>query len=66
MEEIERSEKIVKSMNEAIADGKASASFEGKMIDYVHLDRAKQLLARSARIAAFDQKKKLAREGTAS
>jgi citrate lyase subunit beta/citryl-CoA lyase len=65
MEEIGRSENIIKAMNEAIAAGKASTSFEGRMIDYVHLDRAKQLLARSARIAAFEQKKKLAREGAA-
>ncbi len=66
VEEVERSEKIVFAMNEAIAAGKASTSFEGKMIDYVHLDRAKQLLSRSARIAAFEQKKKLAREGASS
>jgi citrate lyase subunit beta/citryl-CoA lyase len=49
-------------MEDVLAAGRASTSFEGKMIDYVHLDRAKQVIARSAKIEEFELKKKKARE----
>jgi citrate lyase subunit beta / citryl-CoA lyase len=61
-EEIERSKKIIAAMEVALAAGRAAASFEGKMIDYVHLERAKQVIARSTRIEEFEKKKKKARD----
>jgi citrate lyase subunit beta/citryl-CoA lyase len=60
--EIERSEKVITAMEAALAEGRASKSFEGKMIDYVHLERARQVITRSARIEEFELKKKKARE----
>jgi citrate lyase subunit beta/citryl-CoA lyase len=61
-EEVERSRKVIAAMETALAEGKASTSFEGKMIDYVHLDRSKQVIARSTLIEEFELKKKKARE----
>lgn len=62
MEEVERSEKIIAAMDAALAVGRASTKYEGKMIDQVHYDKAKQVLARKTAIEEFELKKKQARE----
>lgn len=61
-EEIERSRRLAEAFEAAAAAGRASTKFEGKMIDYVHYDRAKELLNRYDIIAAFESKKAKARE----
>ena len=57
-QEIEHAQKLVEAFERSLAAGRASASFEGRMIDYPHYDKAKNIMARSARIEAFEQKKK--------
>lgn len=61
-EEIERSERIIAALDAALAVGRASTTFEGKMIDYVHYERSKQVIGRQEIIQRFELKKKLARE----
>ncbi|MDF2501273.1 MAG: citrate lyase beta subunit [Anaerosporomusa subterranea] len=63
--EIERSKQVMAAFEAALAIGRASTTFEGKMIDYVHYDRAKQVFARHAMIENFELKKKTAREAVA-
>ncbi|EGO62990.1 HpcH/HpaI aldolase/citrate lyase family protein [Acetonema longum] len=61
-EEVGRSRQVITAFEAAAAAGRASATFEGKMIDYVHYDRAKQVLVRYEIITAFERKKAQARE----
>lgn len=65
-EEIDRSRRIIAAFEAALAQGKAATTFEGKMIDYVHYDQAKALLARQQTIEAFELRKKQAREAIQS
>lgn len=61
-EEVGHAKKIVAVFEAAIAEGRASATFEGKMIDYAHYEKAKELFDRFTVIEAFDSKKKRARD----
>lgn len=61
-EEVERSERLIDALDTALAVGRAATTFEGKMIDYVHYERAKQVIERQDLIKRFELKKKLARE----
>jgi citrate lyase subunit beta/citryl-CoA lyase len=61
-EEIEHSRKLIDIFERSLAAGRASAALDGRMIDYPHYEKAKQILARSDKIAALEQKKKMARE----
>ena len=65
-EEIERAERIIAAFDAAVTVGRASTTFEGKMIDYVHYETAKQVIARYELIKTFELKKKLAREAVES
>ncbi len=60
--EVEQAKNIIAVFEEAMAQGRGSATWEGKMIDYVHYDRAQALVERAAIIAAFEQKKQTARQ----
>jgi citrate lyase subunit beta / citryl-CoA lyase len=60
-EEIAHSQKLIAAFEQSLAAGRASASFEGRMIDYPHYEKAKKILARSAKIEALEQKKNAAR-----
>ncbi|SFL36305.1 HpcH/HpaI aldolase/citrate lyase family protein [Pelosinus propionicus] len=62
IQEVEHAKKVMAAFDEAVAAGRASATFEGKMIDYVHYEKAKTLLDRYAVVEAFEQKKQKARE----
>jgi citrate lyase subunit beta/citryl-CoA lyase len=61
-EAIEYSQKLIDAFEQSLAAGRASAALDGRMIDYPHYEKAKQILARSDKIAALEQKKKMARE----
>jgi citrate lyase subunit beta/citryl-CoA lyase len=61
-EEIEHSKKLIDAFEQSLARGRASATFEGRMIDYPHYEKAKQIVTRSAKIEGLEQKKKRARE----
>lgn len=62
LEEVKRSQSLIAAFENALAVGSASAKFEGKMIDYVHYNRAKKLINRSRTIEEFELKKKKARQ----
>jgi len=61
-EQVDRAQLLIAAFEAAVAQGRASTTFEGKMIDYVHYDRALTLVRRAAVIEAFEEKKKQARE----
>jgi citrate lyase subunit beta/citryl-CoA lyase len=60
-EAIEYSRKLIDAFEQSLAAGRASAALDGRMIDYPHYEKAKQILARSAKIEALEQRKNLAR-----
>jgi len=60
-EAIEYSRKLIDAFERSLAAGRASAALEGEMIDYPHYEKAKQILARRAKIEALEQKKNMAR-----
>lgn len=64
-EAIEYSRKLIDVFEQSLAAGRASATLEGRMIDYAHYEKAKQVLTRSDKIAALEQKKRTARETAA-
>ncbi len=61
-EAIDYSRKLIDAFERSLAAGRASAALDGKMIDYPHYEKAKQVLARSAKIDALEQKKEMARK----
>jgi citrate lyase subunit beta/citryl-CoA lyase len=61
-EAIEHSRKLIDAFERSLAAGRASAAMDGKMIDYPHYEKAKQVLARSAKIEALEAKKDRARK----
>jgi citrate lyase subunit beta / citryl-CoA lyase len=63
-EEIEHSRKLIDVFERSLAAGRASTTLDGRMIDYPHYERAKQILARSAKIEALEQRKNMARRAT--
>jgi citrate lyase subunit beta/citryl-CoA lyase len=51
-DEVDRARRMVVAYDEALASGLGAVTFEGKMIDVPVVERAKQVLAREAAIAA--------------
>lgn len=60
-EEIEHSQKLIDVFERSLAAGRASTTLDGRMIDYPHYERAKQILEKSAKIEALGQRKKITR-----
>jgi len=60
--EIERAQRLIAAFDAALASGKGATTFEGKMIDYVHYEKAKKILTRQELINKFELKKQQARE----
>lgn len=60
-EELEHAAQVIAAFEAALAAGRASTKLSGKMIDYVHYEKAKQLLGRQQKIDAFELRKKTAR-----
>jgi citrate lyase subunit beta/citryl-CoA lyase len=63
-EAIDHSRKLIDAFERSLAAGRASAALEGKMIDYPHYEKAKQVLERHAKIEALEAKKRKAREAS--
>lgn len=61
-EEVKESEKIVDIFNKAIREGRASATYNGQMIDYPHYENAKRVLNRKLIIDKHETRKQAARE----
>lgn len=61
-EEIEYERKVIDAFEKCVAVGRASVALEGRMIDYAHYEKAKQVLDRSAKIAVLEEKKRKARK----
>lgn len=61
-EEIEYAQKVIDTFERSVAAGRASAALEGRMIDYAHYEKAKNVLDRSTKIAALEEKKRMARK----
>lgn len=61
-EEIEYAQKVIETFERSVAAGRASTALEGRMIDYAHYEKAKNVLGRSAKIAALEEKKRMARK----
>jgi citrate lyase subunit beta/citryl-CoA lyase len=61
-EEIGYAKKVIDTFERSVAAGRASAALEGKMIDYAHYEKAKRVLDRSGKIAALEEKKRMARK----
>jgi citrate lyase subunit beta/citryl-CoA lyase len=60
--EIAHAQRLIEVFEKSLAAGRASATLDGRMIDYPHYEKAKQILVRSARIAALEQRKGDARK----
>jgi citrate lyase subunit beta/citryl-CoA lyase len=60
-EEVEHSQKLIDVFDRSLAAGRASTTLDGRMIDYPHYERAKQILERCAKIEALEQRKNAAR-----
>ena len=60
--ELENAAQVITAFEAALAAGRASTKLAGKMIDYVHYEKAKQVIERQQKIDAFELKKKTARE----
>jgi citrate lyase subunit beta/citryl-CoA lyase len=60
-EEINHSRNLIDVFERSLAAGRASTTLDGRMIDCPHYERAKQILARSTRIEALEQRKNSAR-----
>jgi len=61
-EAIAHSRRLIDAFEKSLAAGRASAALDGRMIDYPHYEKAKQILARSAKIEALEKKKNAARK----
>jgi citrate lyase subunit beta/citryl-CoA lyase len=56
---VEWAQGVVKTFEEeGLAKGKAAVTFKGKMVDTPVYDNARTILAITAEIAAFDEKRK--------
>jgi citrate lyase subunit beta/citryl-CoA lyase len=60
--EVQQAKGIIQAFKDAIANGRASTTFEGNMIDYPHYIKAQQLLERNNQIEVIEKRKKQARE----
>ncbi|MFD1415789.1 HpcH/HpaI aldolase/citrate lyase family protein [Oceanobacillus jeddahense] len=56
-EEINQARKIVNVFNNALAQGRASASYDGKMIDYPHYKKYQQIIDEYERVEKYERLK---------
>lgn len=56
-EEINEAREIVNVFNHALEHGRASASYEGKMIDYPHFKKYKQIINENERVERYESLK---------
>ena len=60
--DIEHSLEIKELFEKGIKEGRASVALNGKMIDYVHFEKANRIIERAAMIEELEMKKRIARE----
>ena len=61
-DEINEAKEIVNVFDEAIRQGRASSSYNGKMIDYPHYEKHKNIITRNEDINKYEELKKIERE----
>lgn len=61
-EDYQQALQLTEHFERSLAEGRASTTFEGKMIDYPHYKKAKDLITRHMKILSFEQKKEQRRE----
>lgn len=59
--ELNHAAQVIAAFEAALAAGRASTKLSGKMIDYVHFEKAKQLIERQQKIDAFELRKATSR-----
>jgi citrate lyase subunit beta / citryl-CoA lyase len=59
-DEVAYARRVIEVYEEAEAQGRASVGLDGKMIDVPVVERARRVLARAERIAAFEERKRAA------
>jgi citrate lyase subunit beta/citryl-CoA lyase len=62
-ERVERARRVLTVYDEAVAQGRASASIDGEMIDVPVAERARAIVERAKAIAAHDARKQAALDG---
>ncbi len=53
-DEVERSQRIIEAFEDAEADGRGVVTVDGRMIENLHVDQARQVLAAAAAIASLE------------
>ena len=53
-DEIDHAERVIAAFDEAVADGRGVVTVDGRMIENLHVDNARRVLATAAAIAALD------------
>ena len=53
-DDIEYAERVIAAFDEAVADGRGVVTVDGRMIENLHVDNARRVLATAAAIAALD------------
>ena len=53
-EDIDYAERVIAAFDEAVADGRGVVTVDGRMIENLHVDNARRVLATAAAIAALD------------
>ena len=53
-EDVEHAERVIAAFDEAVADGRGVVTVDGRMIENLHVDNARRVLATAAAIAALD------------
>jgi citrate lyase subunit beta/citryl-CoA lyase len=52
-DDIEYAERVISAFDEAVAQGKGVVTVDGRMIENLHVDNARRVLATTAAIAAL-------------
>jgi citrate lyase subunit beta/citryl-CoA lyase len=53
-DDIDYAERVIAAFDEAVADGRGVVTVDGRMIENLHVDNARRVLATAATIAALD------------
>ena len=54
VDDIEYTQRVIAAFDEAVADGRGVVTVDGRMIENLHVDNARRVLATAAAIAALD------------
>jgi citrate lyase subunit beta/citryl-CoA lyase len=62
---VEHSQRLIEVFERSLAAGRASTTMDGRMIDYPHYEKAKQILERHTKISALEQRKRKVQKAAA-